>query len=248
MRRVPILLALILGLSVPPLASAQEEPPGLSLSLSRTFGYGGGTRIQGTFTMRIDAPDGLSRVDFLIDDQVVHQDDKAPFEYRFRTGSFAEGSHTLSAVGVTADGRTIPSNRYQREFISAEAAWRSTLSLIVPVLVIVGAFTLLGVLLPALLGRGSGHRPGEYGLAGGGVCPGCCRPFSRHFWSPNLVIGKLERCPHCGKWSLVPRSSPTELEAAEARLAAERSAASGPPASDEEDRLRRAIEDSRYEA
>ena len=28
----------------------------------------------------------------------------------------------------------------------------------------------------------------------------------------NMVVGKFERCPHCGKWQLTRRASPLEIE------------------------------------
>ncbi len=66
-----------------------------------------------------------------------------------------------------------------------------------------------------------------------------------HVWGLNLVVGKLDRCPHCGKWSLVqrvPQALLHEEEAAE--LAADRLSAVVDSA---EDRLHRDLEDSRYQ-
>ena len=40
--------------------------------------------------------------------------------------------------------------------------------------------------------------PGQDGVAGGAICPRCELPYSRKTFSPNLLIGRLERCPHCG--------------------------------------------------
>ncbi len=85
----------------------------------------------------------------------------------------------------------------------------------------------------------------EYGAAGAAICPGCKRAFARNFLSPNLVMGKLCRCPHCGKWSIVQRATAAELATAEAadRAASEPAA----PALSEEERLRRQIDASKYE-
>jgi hypothetical protein len=107
--------------------------------------------------------------------------------------------------------------------------------------------SILGTLGPVLLGRRTPFRLGEYGLAGGAVCRRCGLPFSRHSLAPNLLLGKLERCPHCGKWSIVRQASRAELEIAEARFSAD--AQKGAlRADDEDERLRREIEDSRYES
>jgi hypothetical protein len=46
-------------------------------------------------------------------------------------------------------------------------------------------------------------------------------PLARHFLAPNIGLKKLERCPHCGRWSLVSRASAEDLVAAEARLKGE---------------------------
>ena len=32
-----------------------------------------------------------------------------------------------------------------------------------------------------------------------------------------MVIGKFERCPHCGKWQITRRASPLEIEWANER-------------------------------
>jgi hypothetical protein len=60
-----------------------------------------------------------------------------------------------------------------------------------------------------------------------------------------LLVGKLERCPYCGKWSVVAAASREALAAAQAaEVAASKPAVPG-PSPDEE--LRRQIEESRYQ-
>lgn len=88
---------------------------------------------------------------------------------------------------------------------------------------------------------------GQYGVVGGAVCPRCKLPYSRRVLSPNLLIGKLERCPHCGKIAIVRRASLADLEAAEARLPAQDQAAAPHPKEDHSDNLRQQLEDSRFE-
>jgi hypothetical protein len=61
----------------------------------------------------------------------------------------------------------------------------------------------------------------------------------------NLVTRKLERCPYCGKWSLVSRASREALAAAEA-AEAEASKPAIPEPSPEE-KLRQQLEESRYQ-
>jgi len=82
-----------------------------------------------------------------------------------------------------------------------------------------------------------------FGIA---ICPKCQRPFPLHIYGMNLGIGKYDRCPHCGKWSLVRRQRLSELRAAEAsELASAESDQPQPPLSEEE-RLRKELDDSRY--
>ncbi len=115
---------------------------------------------------------------------------------------------------------------------------------------------LVGIILLIVVGRrllllkgektvGAVDGPAGYGLAGGAICPRCGQAFARHPLSPNLITGKLSRCPHCGKWSVAPRATPAELAAAEAAQRAAKEP--GTAVLSEEERLRRQIEASKYE-
>ncbi len=118
-------------------------------------------------------------------------------------------------------------------------------------LVLVGVVILIVIarrVVPMLGGRQdtvAGSTPGSYGPAGGAICPHCGRTFSRNLLSPNLVIGKLSRCPHCGKWSVVAAASPAALAAADAAQREPTETADAPLSSEE--KLRRQIENSKYE-
>lgn len=123
----------------------------------------------------------------------------------------------------------------------------STLGLVIAgvvLLVVVGRRLLL--LSGSKQAAASSDAPGDYGLAGGAICPGCGKPFARHPLAPNLLAGKLSRCPHCGKWSVVARATPAALAEAEARKKTAGPTDAGPALSPEE-KLRRAIEASKYE-
>jgi hypothetical protein len=91
-------------------------------------------------------------------------------------------------------------------------------------------------------------RPGTGGgIAGMAVCRKCGRAFPRPFMAPNLLTGKLLRCPHCGAWAVLPAASQAELDVADARdkpSQPEPTIASEPT---DEDKLRRRIEQSKYE-
>lgn len=233
-------------------AAAQEE--GLELRLNRDFGYSSGTgRIQGTFSMRVSGPDDLQRVVFRVDGENIGEDAEAPFRVQFRTDDFGLGIHTMSAVGYTADGRELHTPEIRREFVSAETGWQSVLRIAIPIGVIALLVTLTAAVIPLLTGRGKSGSvplgtPRSYGALGGTVCPKCGRPFSRHWWGFNVVIGKYDRCPHCGKWSVTQRAHPSVLRAAEeAELAMAKGEKGGQLETSEEERLRRSLDESRFE-
>jgi len=219
----------------------------LELGLSRDWGYGGlDNKIQGLFSMRAEGPEALVEVRFRIDEAIVNVDTEAPFRYQFETDSYPSGVHSLSASGTLASGEVIESNEIVRNFLSAEEAGAETQKIVVPILLVAGVVVLLGIGGPLLLGRGKEHKPGVYGAAGGAVCKRCGMPFKRSILAPNMLVGKLERCPHCGKWAIVPRASTADLETAEARLAGEGGVEVG-PAETEEEKRQRLLDESRFD-
>ena len=88
--------------------------------------------------------------------------------------------------------------------------------------------------------------PGRYGVSGGAVCPRCELPYSRKTLSPNLLFGKLERCPHCGKIAVVRRTTVATLEAASASLAADNQIDPLQSAQTQSEDWRQQLEDSRF--
>ena len=242
-----VLLGLMLILPVLP-AVAQESETSLQLSVERDFGFSMSGRIQGRFTLKVTGPEDLTRVEFLIDDVVVTTVGEPPFRYSFSTGDYELGVHLISAVGYTSLGEVMQSPIHRYEFVSADEGLRIAGRIVIPILIGTGALVLIAMAGSMLVGRRRG-RPqiGEYGAAGGAVCARCELPFSRHVFAPNLLIGKLERCPHCGKWAIVSRATGEALERAEARWVAEGTSGVFELES-EEDELRRMIEDSRFES
>jgi Zn ribbon nucleic-acid-binding protein len=230
---------------------AQEEGQ-LTLSVSRDFGYSSGTgRIQGRFTMKARGPEDLVKVAFWIDDQVIGEDSEPPFSTQFHTDNFALGVHTLKATGYTAGGLEMNSNEYRQEFVQAQEGFQTALKIILPILGVTFAAILLGFLFPMLGGRKPRTAlplgaPRNYFL-GGAICPKCRRPFGVHIWGLNLLVGKFDRCPHCGRWSLV-RGAPREVlkaaEAAEIEIASGANEGASPFLSEEHQR--KDLDDSRY--
>lgn len=245
------LILSILILIITSTSHQQEEQ--LQISLSRTWGYSSGTgSIQGTFTIRSSGPEDLSQVIFYLDDEVLGEVNEAPFDLRFVTDDYPLGVHQIWAAGFTESGKELQSNVVEREFVSADEGWQAAGDFIIPlVVVILGAVGLATlVLFISTRGKKESLPPGaprNYGHYGGAICPKCSRPFSRHIYGLNLVTHKFDRCPYCGKWSLVRRASKEQLETAEAaEITAARNGVFSPDRS-EEDELRQEIEDSRFE-
>lgn len=228
---------------------AQEDDE-LRLTLRRDFGYASGTGdIQGAFTIRASGPEDLQRVVFYIDGTLLGETTQAPFELRFHTDSYPMGPHTLSATGFTASGREISSKLLKLGFVSAGEGFESGMRIALPLFGIVfGLIAFSFVFSFVTAGKLKNLPPGtprQYGAAGGAICPRCGRPFSRHFLSMNLLVGKLERCPFCGKWSILAAQPLAILRAAEAAELDEESENTLSQESEEE-RLRKELDQSRY--
>jgi hypothetical protein len=243
-----MLLALFLFTHAFP-ALAQEDAE-LRLTLRRDFGYAsGGGDIQGAFTIRASGPQDLQRVGFYIDGQPIGEATEPPFELRFHTESYSLGSHSLAAVGFTTSGRQVTSNPINVNFVSANEGFQSGMRIALPLLAIVfGLIVFSFVISFVTAGKLKNLPPGtlrQYGAAGGAICPRCGRPFSRHFFSPNMLVGKLERCPFCGKWSILAAQPLSILRSAEAAEVKEEKEPTGAK-QDEEERRRKELDESRY--
>lgn len=248
-RKLLILSILLIAARVSTLpAQAQDVEPTLGFRLNKVFGYALGSDIQGSFNISVQDDGGLTQVALFIDGQQIGSDDEAPFRIQFSTSDFSPGDHSILVRGTTTEGEEVISQTLVINFLSSEQARTQTVDFVVPLLGIVLVVMVMSSALPALLGRGRrAFQPGNYGPAGGAVCSRCALPFNRSLFSANLLVGKLERCPHCGKWGLVRRASSSDLEAAEARLT---STSSGGPVQqeDEQEHLRRMLDESRYES
>jgi hypothetical protein len=247
MRRISFLIFLILIFATPVFAQEDAE---LRLTLRRDFGYASGSGdIQGAFTIRAGGPEDLQRVVFYLDDTQLGEVVQPPFELRFHTESYPLGEHSLSATGFTASGREVRSNPVRLRFVSADEGLQSGMRIVLPLLVIVFGLVVLSFAISLVtagklkdLPQGA---PRQYGAAGGAICPRCGRPFSRHFLSLNMLVGKLERCPFCGKWSILAAQPLSILRAAEAAELEAAGVEAVPPESEEE-RLRKELDQSRY--
>ena len=239
--------AVVAGLLLAPPVLAQENS--LTMTLSRDWGYGGfGGDIQGTFSFHVRGPSEIVRVEFYIDEQMIGEDTQAPFDLQFVTDNYPLGEHELYAVGYAADGTSLRSNSAHPIFVSPSEGGQAALKIVIPLLVVVfGAMAAAGA-VSMITGRKAARlEPGarrSYTF-GGGICPKCKRPFGLHFWAPNMLVGKFDRCPFCGRWGIVRRASNSDLRAAEE--AERETSKEEPPAVSSEEKLRKDLEDSKYQ-
>lgn len=245
-----LVLLAILGFVAPARAQAVEE---LELSVSRDFGSSDGTgNIQGTFSMKVTGPSNLVKVQFYIDNTVIAEDTEPPFKVQFVTNDYAHGKHTMHATGYTSDGRELRTREMTFNYMTAAESWQRGLKIVLPILVLVLIWKLFSTVVPT---QNRGRKKGEllppggqnYGVIGGTICPRCAHPFALNFFSPNLLVGKLVRCPNCGKWFIGRRASIDDLLIAEE--AAWRKAHGAPQVSEmkDEEKIRKELGDSKYQ-
>ncbi len=239
-----LIYLLFFALLLLPLTAVRAQENSLTLRLSRDFGYGSRAQIRGTFSYRVSGPEDLVRVVFLLDGEPIGEDMEAPFRLQFRTENFPLGSHTLSAVGYTSSGAELQSNSIQRNFVSSEESTNFLLWVIVPIVVLALGGRFLASRIANRNGRNSG-QPAISGALGGTICPHCGRPYAIHLWSVNLMMTRLDRCPHCGKWKLVRRMPQEMLEAAAA--AWEEGESTTTPAPAAKKTLSDQLDESRYD-
>lgn len=245
-----LVLLAILGFVNPVRAQAVED---LEMNVSRDFGSSDGTgNIQGTFSMKVTGPSNLVKVQFYIDNTMIAEDTEPPFKVQFFTDDYTPGKHTMHANGYTSDGRELRTREMTFNYMTAEESWQSGLKIVLPILGLVLIWKLLSAGVPTLSrGRKKGELlpPGrsDYGFIGGTICPGCAYPFALNLFSPNLLVGKLVRCPNCGKWFIGRRASIDDLLIAEE--AAWRQAHSATRVSEIQngEEIRKALDDSKYQ-
>jgi ribosomal protein L32 len=251
-----LLLAACLLIAVVLPAYAAQQGEQISISLTRVFGYSSGfgsqPEVQGTFNLTARGPANLTRVVFFLDGEPMGEAVQDPFRIQFQTNSFPNGVHTLTAVGYTADGRELASNAITANFVPASRGFETVGRIIIPLILVIAAATGISALVTYLGSRNKpplpAGAPRSYGLMGGTICKKCRRPSAYSLLGINLMVGKLQRCPHCGTWQISHRASEYELRAAEqAELEHEQQASQRlAPELSEEERLRRDIEGTRF--
>jgi hypothetical protein len=146
-----------------------QEDSELRLTVRRTFGYRGGDQIQGRFALGVEGPDNLVQVTFLIDDEVMVEDQAPPFEYGFHTGEYTPGPHRLMAIGRLASGVDLRTAERSFEFVTAEASWAAAGRIVVPLLFGVLGLILAATLVLVLFSLKSGKRSAALRAAAGSL-------------------------------------------------------------------------------
>lgn len=214
---IGFLLVLALGFAFSE-AQAQTESPWV-LRLTRNFGYGSGSDIQGNMTLYLDGDlSTVGKVIYYMDDKVMAEVAQDPFKLPFTTDDFAPGVHKMKVEIHSTDGTVTPAGPIVYNFLSAAESGKKTTSIL---------FMVIGISLAAMgiswfiSSRQKGDTPVTGGMHGLAVCNRCGKIFARSFFGMNMVVGKFERCPHCGKWQITRRASPMEIEWADQQERAE---------------------------
>jgi len=244
-----LILVAILGYVTPVRAQAVEE---LEFSVSRDFGSSDGTdNIQGTFSMKITGPSNLVKVQFYIDNTVIAEDSEPPFKVQFVTDDYTPGKHTMHATGYTSDGRELHTREMIFNYMTTEESQQRGLKIAVPILALALIWVLFSKVVPTLnRGRKKGDLvpPGgnNYSVIGGTICPRCAHPFALNLFSPNLLVGKLFRCPNCRKWFIGRRASIDDLRIAEEAAWVQAHGASQSSKMIYEEKIRKGLDDSKF--
>lgn len=210
---IGILLVLALALVFSE-AEAQEQSQWV-LKLTRNFGYGSGSDIQGNMTLSLGGDlNSIAKVVYYMDDQVMAEVTQNPFKLPFNTDDYEPGVHEMRVEVFSRDGTVTPAGPIVYNFLSASDAGGKTTTMIVVILGITAAAMGLSWLISSRQKESGVVTGGMHGLA---VCKQCGKTFPRSFFGMNMVIGKFERCPHCGKWQITRRASPLEIEWANER-------------------------------
>lgn len=199
------------------------QTSGYSIHMRRNFGYGGGSNIRGTFTISLMGDEeAVESVVFLIDDEPMATVSETPFSFRFHTDDYGFGIHRLSAEVTLLNGSLQTTPVIQFRFVGPQEERKQILTMVGGIVAAIAiALVVVAAVQDLFIRKGKpkhARQPGEprqYGILGGTICSRCGRPFSRHIWAMNFMVGKLDRCDNCGKWSMTVRATPDALRAAE---------------------------------
>ncbi len=217
-----IALTLCFGLTFAFLETGIAQDDAFTIHVSKDFGYNMGSNIQGRFTIQLlGDTEKVSNATFYIDDIVLESVDNLPFSYQFETEQFDSGMHQFFAEVLLDDDQTITTPAVKYNFLSQKEANQQVRNLLLGIGgAVVGSVALVALVQGLIISKGDkgNHQlgtPRHYGMLGGTICPKCGRPFPRHIWGINLLVGRLDRCDNCSKWVMTTRATPNTLKIAE---------------------------------
>lgn len=252
MKKIFIITLIILIIGFVLVSEVHAESDEITFSMARDFGYSSGSgKIQGLFSMKANSQLPLTEVEFYIDATLIMADKEEPYKVQFNTDDYSLGKHSLYVVGITTTGEKIVSNEVLAYFVSAEESRTATLKIIIPVLGSVFFIVIIAGLIPAITSRKKRKiEPGvarNYGFAGGTICSKCKHPFALHLFAPNMLIGKLERCPNCGRWGIFRSFFMEKLREAENAELEKNEKLENIYGIDDDEKFRKEIDDSRFQ-
>jgi hypothetical protein len=215
-------LIIFLGMLFISTSTAYAQENAYNVSVRKDFGYSWANDIQGRFSISLVGDEAnVDQVTFYIDDEILSTVRTSPFRYQFTTDDFSAGAHQLYAEVQLRDGSSQLTPALIYDFLDRKAANQQLVKVLVGIggamLAVFGIVALVQTLF--MKGRKkSTHTlgtPRSYGLLGGTICPKCGKPFPRHIWGMNLMVGRLDRCENCGKWVMTMRATPEALRLAE---------------------------------
>ncbi len=214
-----ILLALLVYGAFAPVAQGQTPVPDYTLRFNRDFGYGGGSKVRGTFSLAVSGDLAqVARVVYFIDGQQLAEVSEAPFKYQFNTDNEGYGWKELTAVLTTTAGNQLSLGPLRYNFVSAEDEKADMTKILIPIGGVIVGVLLLSFLIQYLTKPKpvtDPDQPRDYGMLGGTICPKCGHPFPRSLMGVNLLTHRLERCESCKKFVMTTRATPEALYKAE---------------------------------
>lgn len=252
MKKIKFILFLVLLLAFFTGSVQAFQTEEVRLNVRRNFGFSSGSQIRGTFAMDIIGNVPVQSVTYLIDGKIIAESKSQPFGITFQTTSYSVGWHDLSAEVITSDNRKLTTPVRRFEFVSTEVEGQAVTNILIPLLGVVAVVMIIGVASQVFFIKKKGldklplGAKRSYGILGGVICPKCKRPYSRHWWGLNMVMGKLDRCDFCGKWSITHRASSQELDAAEIAELKNTQREIPIAGKDEKEKMKEMLDDSKY--
>jgi uncharacterized C2H2 Zn-finger protein len=216
------LALLVVVLCAASFLSQVSAAPTVSISLTRTNGYGWGNDINGHFTVNADVSSDVVKVEFYIDNILQYTVSGSAFAWSFNTENYPLGQHSITAVAYNSAGASQASQALARNFVEVPIAFYLIIGAVVSASIIIAIVSIV------LRKRQSGHTK----------CPQCSYIFARHYSWIHLGNSERTKCPRCGKafWAKnYDGPIDNEEHTPQSELLSE------------QERLHRDIEDSKYE-